>query len=319
VSVDKRVEQVGLPFHKGLLHPRYLLTWLGLGLAFLVSLLPTKVRYRLGDFIGDYLFKNNKKRRGVVEANLSQVFPNISADQLSARVQAHLRWYSRALVDYSLFFFASKKRLAKQVTIAGESLLEAAKDAEQPVVLLLAHSVMLEFAAVTLSSKNYSSFGSYKTSKNPVLDWMIARSRCRFVDFVVSREQGLRPLIRGIQSGSIMIFLPDEDLGLENAVFAPLFGRDKATLTTPARLTKMGKAKAFVGFVAFDEQDAKYQLQLQELPENYPDTDVELNAKSMNEALEKLILQNPEQYMWTMKWYRTKSPQLDSLYSNKVH
>jgi len=314
VSTDNTSGQSGLPFHKGLLHPRYLLTWVGLGAAFFVSLLSSKIRHRLGSYLGEYLFKNNQKRRRVVEANLRQVFPNLTEEALAKKVQSHLHWYGKAMLDYSLFFFATKSRLSKQVTIVGESLLEDAKKAEQPIVLLLAHSVMLEFAAVALSVNNYSSFGSYKTSKNPVLDWIIARSRCRFVDFVVSREQGLRPLIRGIQSGSIMIFLPDEDLGLENSVFAPLFGRDKATLTTPARITKMGKARAVVGFVAFDEVSKQYQLRLSELPENYPTNNAGGNAVSMNEALEALILQSPEQYMWLMTVYRTPPPNTVSLY-----
>jgi lauroyl/myristoyl acyltransferase len=314
VSVDKKTDQSGLPFHKGLLHPRYFVTWVGLGVTAALSLLPSRLRHRLGDAIGDYLYKNHEKRRVVVGANLKQVFPNATEEELAGKVNAHLRWYGRGLIDYSVFFFGRKKRLSQHVTIVGESLLEEAKKADQPVVLLLAHSVMLEFAAVALSLKGYSSFGSYKTSKNPVLDWMIARSRCRFVDFVVSREQGLRPLIRGIQSGHIMIFLPDEDLGLDNGVFAPLFGRDKATLTTPARLTKMGKAKAIVGLVAFDEMSEQYQLRLEELPETYPAADVELNATSMNEALEQLILQSSEQYMWTMKCYKTVPPESAPFY-----
>jgi lauroyl/myristoyl acyltransferase len=268
----------------------------------------------LGDYIGNYLFKHKKKRRGIVEANLRQVFPEIEKDVLSEHVQSHLCWYGRAMIDYSLFFFASKRRLADQVSIVGESLIKEAKESQQPVVLLLAHSVMLEFAAVALSVNEYRSFGSYKTSKNPVIDWMIARSRCRFVDFVVSREQGLRPLVRGIQSGHIMIFLPDEDLGLDNGVYAPFFERNKATLTTPARLTKMGKAKAVVGFVAYDETAQQYQLRLNELPANYPVNDAIEDANSMNQALESLILQSPKQYMWLMKWYRTRPSGSKSFY-----
>ena len=314
MAVDKTTEQSGLPFHKGLLHPRYFLSWIGLGITLLISLLPNSARHALGNAIGDYLFRNHKKRRVVVAANLRQVFPDITEELLAEKIQSHLRWYGCGLIDYSLFFFASKKRLSQQISIVGESLLEEAKQSQQPVVLLLAHSVMLEFAAVALSVNNYSSFGSYKTSKNPVLDWVIARSRCRFVDFVVSREQGLRPLIRGIQAGHIMIFLPDEDLGLDNGVFAPFFNREKATLTTPARLTKMGKAKAVAGFVAFDKVSQQYQLRLSELPEDYPAKDTVRNAVAMNEVLEQLILQSPEQYMWLLKWYRTRRAERASFY-----
>ena len=302
------MQESRVAFDKSLLHPRYFGSWLLLLVAFLLSLLPQSVRHWVGQLIGSYLYKKNKKRRDVIQANLRQVFPKIPEAQLQEMVREHLSWYGKALVDYGVFFFGSSRRLKRQVAIKGEALLEVPKRQGQPIILLLAHSVMLEFAVIALSA-NYRSFGSYKASSNPVLDWIIARSRCRFADFVVSRNAGLRPLIRAIKSQRIMIFLPDEDLGLDNAVFAPFFQRQKATLTTPARLTKLGKAKAIAGFVVFDDSEQQYQLHLQALPESYPEGDNYEDAVALNQALEKLVLNSPEQYMWTMKYYRTIAPQ----------
>lgn len=302
-----------VPFYRALLHPRYLGSWLVLLAAAMLSTLPQSIRHWVGSLIGSYLYKKNKKRREIVRTNLKQVFPELSEDQLQGMVREHLNWYGKALVDYSIFFFASQRRLKKQVSIIGEDLIIQIKQAEQPVILLLAHSVMLEFAVIALSA-NHKSFGSYKASSDPVLDWMIARSRCRFADFVVSRDAGLRPLIRAIKSQRIMIFLPDEDLGLDNAVFAPFFARQKATLTTPARLVRLGGAKAVAGFVAFDDKTRLYQLHLEEMPTNYPSDDTCTDAVALNKALESLILQSPEQYMWTMKWFKTTAATEQHLY-----
>lgn len=310
---DIEVPDNKIKFSYALLHPRYIGSWVGLLLGLLVSFLPQTIRHQLGALIGSYLYKNNKKRYNIVRANLAQVFPDLSEDQLQQMIRGHLSWYGKALVDYSLFFFGSRTRLLKQVSIVGEELLIEVTKQQQPVILLLAHSVMLEFAVIALSA-NYNSFGSYKASSNPVLDWMIARSRCRFADFVVSRDEGLRPLIRAIKSQRIMIFLPDEDLGLDNAVFAPFFARQKATLTTPARLARMGGAKAIAGFVAFDDASKQYELRLQALPADYPNGDSEVDASALNQSLEKLIRMSPEQYLWVMKCYRTLAAKDNSIY-----
>lgn len=303
-----------VPFHLSMLHPRYWLTWLGLAVASLMVQLPLTWRHALGDQLGGYLYRRSAKRRNMVRNNLRQVFPDLSESALEQTVKSHLRWYGRGLVDYSVFFFSGRQRLLEQVEIEGGELLEAAHSRQQPIILLLAHSVMLEFAVIALSMR-YQSFGSYKSSDNPVLDWMIARSRCRFADFVVPRDAGLRPLVRALQSKRIMIFLPDEDLGLENAVFAPFFGRQKATLTTPARLTKLGKAEAIAGFVAFDESKKRYVLKLKSMPDNYPTGELATDAVALNKALELLILESPEQYMWLMKWYKTTAEGDEYLYS----
>ena len=309
---DVEVPDKNIKFKISLLHPKYIISWLGLILAAILSLLSSSARHAFGDAIGAYLYKNNLKRKVVVEKNLRQVFPNASESDLQDKVRSNLGWYGKALVDYSLLFFASKSRLKRMVNIEGKKLLADIGN-DQPVILMLAHSVMLEFAAIALST-DYKSFGSYKPSANPVIDWMIARSRCRFVDFVVSRDDGLRPLIRAIKSKRIMIFLPDEDLGLDNAVFAPFFDRDKATLTTPARLAKLGGAKAVTGFVAFDESSRQYQLRLEALPAGYPSSDNGIDAAALNRALEKLVMQSPEQYLWVMKFFRTTPPEKSPFY-----
>jgi lauroyl/myristoyl acyltransferase len=307
IKGDAEVPDKNVKFKMPLLHPRYIVSWLWLLVAVVLSLLPRSARHALGDGIGAYLYRNNQKRKVVVEKNLRQVFPNASESELQEKVRSHLGWYGKALVDYCLFFFGSKNRLKSLVSIGNEKLLADIGN-DQPVILMLAHSVMLEFAAVALSN-NYKSFGSYKPSTNPVFDWMIARSRCRFADFVVSRDEGLRPLIRAIKSKRIMIFLPDEDLGLDNAVFAPFFNRDKATLTTPARLSKLGGAKAVAGFVVFDESTSQYQLKLEAMPSDYPSGDSGVDASALNGALERLVMKSPEQYLWVMKFFRTTPPE----------
>lgn len=292
-------------FSYDLLHPRYWLTWLGLMVAAVVSLLPQSVRHRLGALVGDYLYRNSPKRYGFAHANLRQVYPQASDEVLDRQVRSHLQWYGKGLVDYSLFFFGRRKRVFSLVSIKGEEFLCQPIRQERPLMLLLTHSVMLEFAAIALASKEIHCFGSYKQSKNAVLDWMIARSRCRFVDFVVARDEGLRPLVRAIQSRHVMIFLPDEDLGLDNGVFAPFFGRKKATLTTAARLCKLGKATAVAGLAAFDEESKRYQLTILPMPPKYPYASPERDATEMNQVFESLIKQYPEQYMWLMRLYKT--------------
>jgi lauroyl/myristoyl acyltransferase len=139
---------------------------------------------------------------------------------------------------------------------------------------------------------------------------MIARSRCRHVKFAVSRQQGMRKLIKSLIPGRLMIFLPDEDLGAENAVFAPFFGTAKASLTTPARLAKLGKACCLPAFAWYDPDSQKYRLQiappLNQQDIEYPGSDAITNAKILNASLEALIKQHPEQYMWQLRLFRTR-------------
>lgn len=298
-------QRCGLPFTLSLLHPKFWLTWLGLGVTAVFSLLPTSIRHSVGKKIGTYIYSNNKKRRNTVIKNLEIVFPDLTIEEREAMAHKHLQWYGCAILDYSLIFFAGKKRLASMSEIRGQEHLDIATSENKAVILLVLHSVMLEFGLPEIGG-NYDTFGSYKTSKNSVFDWIVAKSRCRHLSFVVSREEGLRKLVKSMAPGRVMMFAPDEDLGRENAVFAPFFNKQKSTLTTTSRLTRMGKATALPTFVYYDEVKNKYVTQIGPALDNYPTKDPVVDATNMNKALEALISEHPEQYMWFMKWYYTR-------------
>ncbi len=297
-------KQCGIKFTALLLHPKLIPTWIGLGVFYLISFLSVSIRHALGRKIGNFFYKN-PWRRNTVDSNLKIAFPELNPRELQDLAQKNMQWYGCALIDYSLMFFASRKRLSKVLEIQGDEYIEQAMQNKQNVIILLAHSMMLEFAPAALGVK-YDIFGSYKTSKNAVMDWIIAKSRCRYASMVVARDEGLRKLVKSMSPDRLMVFLPDEDLGLENSVFVPFFSRQKSTLTTTARLAKMGKAVALPTFTYYDKDKRKYVAKILKPLENYPSTDAAADAENMNQALEALIREHPEQYMWTMKWYKTR-------------
>jgi len=297
-------QQCGIKFSASLLHPKFFLTWIGLGVFYLMSYMPVSVRHTLGRQIGSFIYKS-PRRRNTVSSNLKIAFPELKAKELDDLTHKNMQWYGCALIDYSLIFFASRRRLSKVLEIQGEEYIDQAMQNKQSAIILLSHSMMLEFAPAALGVK-YDIFGSYKTSKNPVMDWIIARSRCRYASMVVARDEGLRKLVKSMSPDRLMVFLPDEDLGLDNSVFVPFFSRQKSTLTTTARLAKMGKAVALPTFTYYDNNKRKYVAKILKPLENYPSADAAADALNMNQALESLIREHPEQYMWTMKCYKTR-------------
>ncbi len=65
-------------FSRALLHPRYWLTWLGIGLLYLVVLLPYPVIWRLGRGLGRIAKRLMKRRARIAHRNLELCFPDMS-------------------------------------------------------------------------------------------------------------------------------------------------------------------------------------------------------------------------------------------------
>ena len=289
-----------------LLHPRYWLTWMGLLLFFFISLYPTSVRHFFGKKLGSLIYKKNTKRQHIINTNLALSFPELNTSQRKKLAKEHLQWYGRALFDYSFFFFASKKRLYNNMVIEGKEHIDDALRTGHNIMILLGHSVMLEFVP-TMLGQYYKTYGSYKPLSNPVIDWMISRNRCKHVKFVVAREEGMMRLVRELKNEQLLIFLPDEDHGTEHSSFANFFNVPKATLNTPARIARLTKAKSFPAMAFYDQSLGKYKIIINKALNNYPTKDNEHNASVMNAGFEALIRQYPEQYMWLMKLYKTQA------------
>ena len=84
-------------FRVSLLSPRYWLTWIGLGLFFIVTFLPMPVIDWLGCRLGNFAARSNKKRFGIVRTNLSLCFP----DKSNSEIEEMVNLFGVTIVGYN--------------------------------------------------------------------------------------------------------------------------------------------------------------------------------------------------------------------------
>lgn len=294
-----------------LFHPRHWLSWLGVGSLIPLAFAPWQFRHWLGKQIGQYIYRHNAKRRRIIAANLQACFPDMPETEREQLTLQNLQTYAAALLDYSLLFFRSRRWLLDQTDIVGLKQLEDSLNQQHNIMLLLGHTVWLEFAPLAIGQR-YPAYGSYKPFKNPVIDWLISRSRLKDVQFVIAREEGMIKLVRSLEPGRLLFFLPDQDHGEKASVFAPFFATSKATLTTPARIAKLGKADAFPVMAFFNS--GRYRVVIGNKLESFGQETAEKDASSMNAGFVQLIGQAPEQYMWLLKLLKTRPNGAKQLY-----
>lgn len=291
-------------FHYKLLAPRYWGTWAALPLLWLLAWTPARLRHGLGRMIGRQIYHRNRKRRHIILTNLQLCFPTLSINEHDQLTKQTLENYACALLDYSILFFRSRQWLTQQVILEGQEKLDHTLNNQENIMLLLGHSAWLEFAPLAIG-QHYPTYGSYKPIKNAVLNWLVARSRLNDVEFVIAREEGMVKLVRSLKPGQLLFFLPDEDHGIKHSVFAPFFAASKATLTTPARIAKLGKASCFPVMAFFDAKTGKYRISIGDQLTGFGQNTPEEDAEDMNSGLASLIGEHPEQYLWLLKLFRT--------------
>ena len=95
-----------------LLSPRHWLSWLGLGIVWLVGQLPYRALMALGRALGALTRHLPGERRHVAQRNLELCMPHLSADEKAALLRATLRDLGCMFVEFALAWFGSDRALA---------------------------------------------------------------------------------------------------------------------------------------------------------------------------------------------------------------
>jgi KDO2-lipid IV(A) lauroyltransferase len=153
----------------------------------------------------------------------------------------------------------------------------------------------------------------YSHQKDPVLDRLLLRSRTRFQPHIVSRQQGLRKVLRWIRDGIPFYYLPDLDFGRKGTTFVPFFGVPAATAVGLSYIARTTGA-AVVPCVARMLPAGGYVAQFYPAWSGFPSGDEVADARRMMAFIEERVLEMPEQYHWMHKRFKTRPEGEPSFY-----
>lgn len=272
--------------------------------------LPLPLLRALGAALGTLLWLFARERRRVAHTNLALCFPKMDTAQRSALVRATFRAFSQSVIDRAILWHAAPARLRALVQLAGEAHLE--RLAGRPVILLAPHFAGLDaaWARLTLDRRLAS---IYARQKNAAFNTALKAGRSRFNDpLLLSRQSGMRTILRELSNGLPLYTLPDLDLGARDAVFAPFFGVPAATITAVSRLARL--ANAAVLPVVTHMTPHGYEVTIHAPWEHFPGASDEADARRMNAFIEDEVRANIAQYHWLHKRFKTRPPGEARLY-----
>lgn len=288
-----------------LLHPRYWLSWVGLMLMRLLSLLPLPILWVLGSALGGLLYFLHASRRHIVLRNIEACFPHLDHAAQRNMARQHFQCVGQAALSTGIAWWGSRRRLERLVRCRDRYHYDQALAQGRPVILLSAHFVGMEVGGMYLSRER-PMVDMYRRANNKLFDAVFKHGRVRFGGTVVERSEGLKPIIKLLRNGVVFIYLLDQDPGRHNTVFVPFFGVPAATLTALGRLTRITNAIVVPCFMRQLPRGRGYEVIFKPALDNFPTADDTTNALRMNQEIEKGVLEMPEQYFWVHKRFKTR-------------
>lgn len=284
----------------------------GIFILWLLHFLPLAVLAWIGSAIGMLFYALGRERRSVVLTNLRLCFPEKPEAERADLARRHFRAFGRSVIDHAVLWWGSKERVQRMARIEGIEHWLAVR--ERPVIWLAPHFVGLVMGGVRLSM-DHRLTTLYRPAKNPVIDRMMLLGRSRFLSPVlISKSDGIKPVLKGLKDGLPFYYLPDQDQGRHNAVFVPFFGIPAAAISALPRLAKLTGAQIVPVTTRQLPGGRGYRVRFYPPWDNFPSDDLEADVARMNAFIEDRVREMPTQYLWLHRRFKTRPQGEPSLY-----
>ncbi len=298
-----------------LLAPAYWPAWLGVALLRLLAVVPYGGMLKASRFLGNTFYSLTKRRRHVIETNIRLCFPELSPQQQQQLARQAFVSSIMAIFEGAMAWWGKREKIRQLHRIQGLEHLQQAKAKGKGVILLVSHFTNMELAAVLVHQYIPDMKIVYKRSTNALIEHFIRTKRLQRSCDDLIKHKSVRDIVRALKKGETVWYAPDQDFGTKDSIFAPFMGMQTSTLLSTQRLAKMTGAPVVPFYVARLEGKAGYEIRISPPLADFPSDDELHDATLINQAIEKQIQQNPEQYLWAHRRFKTRPPGEKDVYA----
>ena len=262
----------------------------------LIAALPLRLAHGLGTVLGWTMYGMSPTYRRNLKANLAQ------AGYTDARTRrAAIAAAGRMLTETPAMWLRAQERVAALVAeVHGMEALDAARAQGKALLLLTPHLGCFEVAA-QYAAQRFPITVLYRAPKIGWLDPLMREGRGRgTVRLVPADTRGVRELLAALKRGEAAGFLPDQVPGVGEGEWADFFGRPAYTATLAPRLAQRDNVACFLAYAKRLPRGAGYALFIRP----YVKDERENPTRRLNRALEELVRECPEQYLWGYNRYK---------------
>lgn len=290
--------------------------WLSLFLAplviiitYLLSFLPFSWLIKLGSGLGNLLYYLTPRLYASAQTNIKLCFPDDTPAQRKHLLKRMYRNLGIAAMEIIIGYYWSFHKLRSLIIdVKGGEEIKAAR--EKGIVLLTGHFTSFLLGARLLSTLMPLA-GMYNHPKNKSLAIIFKGLLSPFTEALFNRKE-VSGLIKYLKQQGCAIYLADIDSKSKRSIFVPFFGIPAATLTSPARIVKQSGA-VLIPFTVYREKKG-YVLNFNPPLTDFPSGDHYQDALKINRCYEAMIREQPEQYLWCAKRFKTRPPSEPKLY-----
>ena len=259
-----------------------------------------KASSNFGFFIGKYLGPLFRSKLSIIN-NLKKAQINGNYKQIATNVLGN---YGRIFAEYVHLKNFKNDKLNNHISIEGREYLEKIKNNKQSVVFISGHFNNFELMAMQIDKAEVDCAAIYRPLNNPYLNKIMEKIRKRDIckKQIKKGRSGTREIIKLLKKGTSIALMVDQRVREGEKA---LFFKHLATSTTiPAQLIKKYNCDLVPIYI---ERKNKFDFKM------YVSKPIKINKNKssseitlfINKILEKMIIKNVDQWIWTHDRWRT--------------
>ena len=210
-------------FTWALLHPKYFLTWLAIGIIAVIAQLPFTWQMAMGRMLGWMAFYCFARRKHIARCNIALCFPEKSPQARERLLRDHFITNGITFFEIGMAWFKPQSFLLSRCVVKGQEHWQALQQQGRGALIIGLHFNTLEIAA-PLVSHWFDVHLSYRPHNNPVFDFVQYHRRQRNNAHVAIDRRDMRGMLRALKQGGWLWYAPDQDYGRKVSEFVDWFG-----------------------------------------------------------------------------------------------
>ena len=264
----------------------------------LAARIPLRIAHALGSILGWAIYALSPAYRRHLRENMAL------AGYRDARMRrATIAESGKMLAELPALWFRPHAEVVALVRgLDGVEEAWAARERGEPLLFLAPHLGCFEITSQYTATRVPLTV-LFRPPKSGWLEPLMREGRERpNIRMLRADYPGLRRLVAALRRGEAIGFLPDQVPGEGEGEWVEFFGKPAYTMTLAARLVERPRQSCFLAYARRLPRGEGYVFSMRRLPPALPG---EGAARRVNRALEALIRECPEQYLWSYNRYKT--------------
>ena len=238
------------------------------------------------------------RSKDLIKSNILKALPNLSHSEVEKITKKMWNNYGRILAEYIFIKDFRTSKLEKNIQIKGKEILEEIKKNNEPVIFVSGHFNNFELMAMQIEKSGINLAVIYRPLNNKFLNLIMERIRKKYIckNQIKKGISGTKQLLSFFKKKTSIALMIDQRVS--QGINSNFFENKALTTTIPAQFVKKFKCKIVPIYIQ-RVKDIKFKLTIHD-PIIYSDNEsIESITLDLNHKLEKLILKNPDQWIWS--------------------